>query len=275
MSRRKIGAYVGIYLCYAVIAIVFLGPVVFMLWGSLRRDVDITASPPRWLATLSLQNYIHLFQGLQFGRYVLNSCIVAGGSTLLGLVAGVPAAFVLVRFRLRGLAFFTLVARMAPGVLFLIPLYLVAVKIGALASEPLDYVMLVLAHLIITLPLALWLLVPYFEGIPIEIEEAAMLDGCTLWERFRRVTLPLTLPGLSVALTFCFIFSWNYFLFALALATPSTVTLPVIAFNFIGVGQADWGGLMAAAVIIAAPAVLLTILAQRLLVRGLTVGAVK
>ncbi|MGH9068573.1 MAG: carbohydrate ABC transporter permease [Acidimicrobiales bacterium] len=267
--------YLYVYIGYALLIVLFLGPVLFMLWGSFRHDSDITAFPPRFLGALTFANFQHLFQSLHFGRYLLNSFIVAGGSTLVGLLAGAPGAFCFVRLRLNRLAFVTLIARMAPGVLFLIPLYLMSVKVGAPGNDAVNYIILIFAQVIITLPLAVWLLVPFFEGVPLALDEAAVIDGCSLWQRFSRIALPIVVPGLSVAVTFCFIFSWNYFLFALALANTHTLTLPVIAFNFIGVGQQDWGGLMAAAVLISLPAFALAVGAQRFLVRGLAFGAVK
>jgi multiple sugar transport system permease protein len=176
---------------------------------------------------------------------------------------------------LTALGFVTLLARMAPGVLFVLPLFVLSIRIDAPSSTPLNYALLIVAHLIITLPLCIWLLIPFFEEIPISIEEAALIDGATAWQRFRKVVLPLALPGISVALTLSFVFSWNYFLFALALANDQTLPLTVIAFNFIGQGSNDFGGLMAASALISAPALLLTIFAQRWLVRGITGGAVK
>lgn len=135
--------------------------------------------------------------------------------------------------------------------------------------------LLIAAHLIITLPLAIWLLIPFFEDIPLSIEESAMIDGSSVAQRFRHIVLPLVAPGLSVAVILSFIFSWNYFLFALALANADTMPLPVIAFNFIGQGSSDYGGLMAASTLISLPAIILTVVAQRWIVRGLTGGAVK
>src|SRR5699024_11173659 len=150
-----------------------------------------------------------------------------------------------------------------------------SMKIGATSNDALNFIVLIAAHLFITLPLCIWLLIPFYEEIPMSLEEAALIDGCSPIERFTHVVLPLVRPGISVAVTLSFIFSWNYFLFALALASSNTMPLPVIAFNFIGQGSSDYGGLMAASVLISLPAVVLTIVAQRWLVRGLTGGAVK
>lgn len=265
----------AVYLGYLVAAILLLGPVAFMVLSGFHRNIDITVAPPRLFAPLTLANYRSLFGSLPFGRYLVNSLVVAGGSTLLGLVIGTPAAFVLAHLRLRSLAFFTLIARMAPGVLFVIPLYLMSVTAGAPGNDAVNYLFLIFTHLIITLPLTIWLVLPYFEHLPKELDEAALLDGASFTQRFTRVALPLVQPGMAVALVISFIFSWNYFLFALALSNTDTVTLPVIAFNFIGQGTANWGGLMAAATIISAPAFVLTLVAQKLLVRGIIAGAVK
>ncbi|KXK62801.1 hypothetical protein AWW66_06340 [Micromonospora rosaria] len=271
-SRRR---NLGVYAAYAVFTVVFFGPVLFMLWSSLRRNVDITGSLFAVTSALTLENYTALFERFEFGRYIVNSFVVAGGSTLLGLLLGVPAAYVVVRRNLPGLGFLTLLARMAPGVLFVLPLFILSVRIDAPSNTALNYGLLIVAHLIITMPLCIWLLIPFFEEIPISIEESTLIDGANAWQRFTRIALPLALPGLSVALMLSFVFSWNYFLFALALATTETLPLTVIAFNFIGQGSNDFGGLMAASTLISAPALLLTVFAQRWLVRGITGGAVK
>lgn len=267
--------YTVIYALYAIVAVIFLGPIIFMAWCSFRLNVDITAAPPKWFGQLTLDNFTNLFREQDFGRYFGNTVVVAGGSTLLGLCLGAPAAYVFARSKSRAMPFITLVARMAPGVLYVIPLFAVATLIGAPANNSLNYGFLIASHLIITLPLCVWFLVPFFEGIPRSIEEAALLDGCSPVRVFALVALPLVRPGLSVALTFSFLFSWNYFLFALVLANPDTLTLPVIALSFIGQGQADWGGLMAAAVLIASPAVVLAAVAQRVMVRGLITGSTR
>ncbi|MGO1972789.1 MAG: carbohydrate ABC transporter permease [Propionibacteriaceae bacterium] len=274
-TRRKARTYALTYAGYLVAALVFFVPVLFMLWSAFRRNVDITGSIFAFLTPLTLDNFINLFERFAFVYYIRNSFIIAGGSTLLGLLLGVPAAYVVVRRNLASIGFLTLLARMAPGVMFVVPLFVLSVKIGAPSNNGLNFLLLICAHLIITLPLCIWLLIPFFEDIPRSLEEAAMIDGCSVWKRFTHVVLPLVAPGMSVGVTLSFIFSWNYFLFALALANADTLPLPVIAFNFIGQGAGDYGGLMAASTLISLPALILTIVAQRWLVRGLTGGAVK
>lgn len=274
-DRRSARTYAWVYAAYAVALLVFFIPVAFMLWSAFRRSVDITGSLFTITAPLTLENFTGLFSRFPFGQYILNSFIIAGGSTLLGLAIGAPATYAVVRRGSHLVGFIALVARMAPGVMFVLPLFLFSVRIGAPSSAILNYLLLIAAHLIITLPLCIWLLMPFFEDIPRAIEEAAIIDGAGPWQRFSKIALPLVLPGLAVAVILSFIFSWNFFLFALALANDQTLPLTVIAFNFIGQGSNDYGGLMAASTMIAAPALLLTLFAQRWLVRGLTGGSVK
>ncbi|MFV0407159.1 MAG: carbohydrate ABC transporter permease [Propioniciclava sp.] len=274
-ERTKTRRYAATYAGYLGATLIFATPVFFMIWSAFRHNVDIVGSVFNLGAPLTLENFETLFQRFAFVYYIRNSIIVAGGSTILGLVLGVPAAYVIVRRRLQAVSFFTLLARMAPGVMFVLPLFILSVRVGAPSNDVMNFALLILAHLIITLPLAIWLLIPFFEDIPESIEESAMIDGASVGRRFNEVVLPLVAPGLSVAVILCFIFSWNYFLFALALANADTMPLPVIAFNFIGQGSNDYGGLMAASTLISLPAIILTVLAQRWLVRGLTGGAVK
>ena len=267
--------YILTYLQYFVLILLFIGPVLWMILSSLKSNLDITAYPPILFFQPTFNNYTELFKIYPFAKYIINSFIIAGGSTLLGLILGVPAAYAIARYRLHSIAFFTLISRMAPGVLFLIPWYLVASKLEITGNNFLDYIMLILTHAVITLPLIIWLMISYFEEIPIDLEESALIDGCGRWRIFFQIALPLSLPGIAVSVILAFIFSWNYFLFALTLANNSTMPLTVIAFNFIGEGSTNWGGLMAAATIISVPALLLTLFAQRLLIKGLTAGAVK
>lgn len=269
---RKLAA---IYVGYGVAFVLFVIPVVFMIWSAFRSSIEITGNPFNLLSPLSFDNFVKVFSNFDFARYIMNSTIIAGSSTIIGLVLGAPAAYVIVRRRWTSVGFFILIARMAPGVMFLVPLFIFSIEIGAPSNNTLNYLLLIAAHLIITLPLCIWLIIPFFEAVPDSIEEASMIDGAGVLRRFTNVVVPLVTPGIAVAVTLSFVFSWNYFLFALALANNQTLPLPVIAFSFIGEGQSDFGALMAASTLISLPALVLSIVAQRYLVRGLTGGAVK
>ena len=137
------------------------------------------------------------------------------------------------------------------------------------------FIALILTHMLVGLPFIVWVMIPFFEAIPRELDEAARVDGCSIPSAFARVILPLSGPGIVSASILAFIFSWNNFMFSIVLATNRTKTLPVAIYNFISYAQIDWGGLMAAAVVITVPVLVLALVTQRFIVRGLTAGAVK
>ncbi|HZB91059.1 MAG TPA: carbohydrate ABC transporter permease [Stellaceae bacterium] len=267
--RRRPSA--SLYFQYALVCLIVLAPIAWMVEASFKAPTAVTAYPPQLFFTPTLENYATLFETTPFGQYALNSLIVAGGSTALGLLLGVPAAFAISYEAITWPATLTLAARMAPGTLFLLPWYIAFTALGLVGS----HTVLVLTHAVITMPLILWVMLPYFDGLPRDILEAARIDGCSPGRMFWRIALPLVRPGLVVATILGFVFSWNYFLFALVLSGFDSKTLIVAAFNFIGEGATNWGALMAAAVLIALPPLLLSLLVQRWLVSGLTAGAVK
>lgn len=255
----------------AIVAVVFLAPVLWMVSSGFKNPDAVTALPPQILFHPTLQNFVKVLTTMPFLRFAWNSTIVAGGATILGVVLGVPAAFAVSWNRMQWPALLMLAARMAPGALFLLPWFVMFSAIGAVGS----FWVLIVTHAAITLPLALWTMLPFFDALPRELTEAARIDGCSDTAVLLRVVLPLVGPGLAVSVILCFVFAWNYFLFALVLSDFDTRTLIVAAFNFVGEGVTDWGALMAAATLIALPPVVLTFVGQRWLIAGLTAGAVK
>lgn len=254
----------------AVLAIVLL-PIGWMVLSSFKHSVDVMRLPPVLLSSPTLDNYRELFGRTDFLHNTWNSLVVAIGSTTLGLVLAVPAAFAISWHRLTWPATLTLFARMAPGTLFLLPWFVLFSKLELVGS----YTGLILAHGAITVPVALWTLLPYFDGLPRALIESGQMDGLRPHSILLRIALPLVVPGVVVAAILCFVFTWNYFLFALALSGFDTKTAIVASFNFIGEGVTNWGALMAAASMIALPPLVLALLVQRRLVSGLAVGAVK
>ena len=269
--RQRATNTVSIYLQIFIVLLIFLFPLGWMVLSSLRHNVDIIAYPPRLFTPLTTDNYAKLVTEYTFGRFAINSVIVVTGSTALGLLLGVPAAYAAARYKMQGWAFLTLLARMAPGVLFLIPWYIMAIRMGLIDN----YITLIATHTVITMPVILWLMLSFFEDLPAEIEEAALIDGCSPFQVLWRIAIPLAVPGLAVSSILSAIFSWNYFLFALVLAGVHTMPLTIAAFQFIGVSMIDWGGLAAAAAVISLPPLILTLFVQRWLVQGLTAGALK
>ncbi|WP_315761893.1 MULTISPECIES: carbohydrate ABC transporter permease [unclassified Bradyrhizobium] len=248
-----------------------MAPTVWMVLSSFKPSFEVTAYPPALVFSPTLQNYVELTRTTPFLSYALNSLVVTVGSTTLGLLFGIPAAFAVSWTRITWPAILTLAARMAPGTLFLLPWYVMFRQVGMIGS----YTALILSHAVITLPIVIWVLLPSFDAIPRSVFEAAQVDGCGVTRILWRIAMPLVASGIAVSAILAFVFSWNYFLFALVLSNGDTKTLIAAAFNFIGEGSTQWGALMAAATLIALPPLVLAALVQRWLVSGLTLGAVK
>lgn len=268
-SSRLINLLTGVQAL--VLMVVLFAPIAWMILASFKNRVDITRYPPKLLFEPTLDNYRELFIRTDFLDNTLNSFYVAGGSTLLGLALAIPAAFAISWHRLTWPATLTLFARMAPGTLFLLPWFIMFSSLGLAGS----HVALIITHAVITVPIALWTLLPHFDGLPRELTESAQIDGCRSPQVLLWIAVPVVVPGIIVAVILSFIFSWNYFLFALVLSNINSKTAIVASFNFIGEGVTNWGALMAAATVIALPPILLTLLIQRRLVSGLSFGAVK
>lgn len=254
-----------------VLAMVLFAPIAWMVLSSFKPSTEITRFPPELWFTPTLENYRQLFGRTDFLENTLNSFYVTMGSTALGLLLAVPAAYAISWHRLVWPATVTLFARMAPGTLFLLPWFLMFSNVGLSGT----HFALIITHSVITVPIILWTMLPHFDALPRELTESAQIDGCRAWGALWWIVLPVVVPGLVVAVILSFIFSWNYFLFALALSGISSKTAIVASFNFIGEGVTQWGTLMAAATVIALPPLVLTLLIQRKLVAGLSFGAVK
>lgn len=262
---------IAIYVLMAAVLIVMLFPFFWMILTSFRNQVDNTSPVPVWIFEPTLANYRNVIQGNDFLRYTWNSLVIALLSTGFGLVLGLPAAYAIARFKQNGLALAILVARLTPYITYLVPWYIAFRQVGMIDT----FAALTLTHLIVGLPLIVWIMISFFEDVPRELEEAAFVDGASRLATFFRIVLPVSGPGIVAASILAFIFSWNQFLFSLVLSGPRTQPVPVAVFNFISYGQIDFGGLGAAAVLITLPVVLLTLFIQRYIVSGLTMGAVK
>ena len=255
---------------WAAIAPLLL-PFAWMIVTSLKDHAENLNYPPTLIFRPTWQNYVDVFHENPLTRYLVNSLIVGTGSTALALALGTPAAYTIARWRQRRLAVLLLTARLMPGVACLVPWYMVFRSLGMLDT----YGALILTHLIVSLPIVVWLLIGFFEDVPTELEDAGRIDGCSNWQAFRSIALPLVRPGLVAAAILAFIYSWNNFLFSLILAGERTAPLPVAVFSFITYGMINWGGLTAAATVILVPVLILTLAIQRHIVRGLTAGATK
>jgi multiple sugar transport system permease protein len=260
---------------YALVGLAMLPTVFVFYWMvtlSLKTQVEAAGYPPHFFGFApTLANYARVFRQNPFFLYIGNSLIVAAGSTAAGLAVGLPAAFSIARWRQHGLALAVLVARIIPGISYLIPWYILFRHLHLIDT----YAALIASHLAVGLPLIIWVMVGFFEEIPAELEDAALIDGCSYYGVFGRVALPLVLPGMVAAGILSFIFSWNNFLFSVILAGRQTRTLPIAVYGMINYEEISWGPLAAAATMITLPVILLTLFVQRHIVSGLTFGAVK
>ncbi len=260
---------------YAAVILVMLPTVFVFYWMitlSLKTQVEAAGYPPsffRFQATI--KGYIDVFAKNPFLLYTWNSLVVATGCTLLALVVGLPCAYSIAHWRQRGLALTILVARIIPGISYLIPWYILFRNLKMVDT----YQALILTHLVVGLPIVIWVMIGFFEDVPAELREAALIDGCTDYGAFLRVAVPLVKPGIVATAILSFIFSWNNFLFSVILAGRNTRTLPIAVFNMIGYEEINWGPLAAAATMITLPVIILTLIIQRHIVTGLTFGAVK
>lgn len=273
MRQRKMPLPVALLYWVALVALflIFMFPFVWMIMSSFKTQVQIMTMPPQWIFTPTLENYAEVFGRQDFGRYIINSFVIALGSTLAGLVLGLPAAFSIARYKQQGLGFAILIARIVPGITMLIPWFILFTRLKLVDT----YTALILTHMLVTMPFIVWVMIAFFEAIPQDLIDAARVDGCTEQMAFVRVVLPISGPGIITSSILAFLFSWNNFMFSNILTGLRTKTLPVAIFNFLSYTEVNWGGLMAASVIITLPVLILALLTQKYIVRGLTAGAVK
>ena len=264
-----------LWLAAGVLVLVWVFPVLWGLLTSFKTERDVLAYPPKFIFEPTLANYREvLFGTSSILPNLWSSIVVATASTVLTMLIAVPAAYALARLRFPGKkssGFYVLATQMLPPVGLIIPYYLALQKLGLLDS----YSGLTTIYLTFSLPFAVWLMVSYFEDVPYEMEEAALLDRAgrlrTLWY----VILPQVRGGIAVTAVFVFLNAWNEFLFAVVLGGSNVRPVTVAMFNFISVEQTQWARLAAAAMLAMAPVIVIGLAAQRHIVKGLTVGAVK
>jgi multiple sugar transport system permease protein len=269
--RRAINRVAFAFTVFVIVSpaiLVFL----WMLSLSLKTEIENIDYPPVFIpGTPTLANFIQVFQASPFGRYLVNSLIVTGSATLLAILVGVPAGYGIAKAKAYRLAVLVLISRITPNLSYLIPLFILFQMLGLTGTLwP-----LVITHLVITVPIVVWVMIGFFETLHPDLEEAALIDGATLWQAFRHIALPLSRPGIVVAAILAFIFSWNNFIFGVVLAGRETRTLPVAVYNVLTFEQISWGPLAAAALLVTLPVLILTVVIQREIVGGLAAGGVK
>lgn len=257
--------------------VVTIVPFFWLVTTSFKREIDYLAYPPAIIPPAwTLEGYRVLFKQQDLGHYFANSVIVTVTSTALAVFIGALAAYSLARarfpFRLNGiLAFWMLLTRMYPAIATAIPYFLIMRDLRLLDTLP----ALIVTYTAFNLPFVIWLLIGFYEELPIELERAAMIDGCSVWTRFRKIVLPLSAPALVATAILSAVLAWNEFLFAVMLTRVNAKTLPVVMSGFITDKGTQWDQMTALGVITVLPVLAFALAVQRYLVRGLTLGAVK
>ena len=271
-KTKKLLSGVGKHVLIYVVAFCTIFPILWMVLASFQPNQSIiNANKGLFDFVPTMQNFISVITEYDFLSYTWNSLVVGFFATTLSLVIGLPCAYVMARYKMRKASMIVLLVRMIPGISFLLPWFSIFSALGLRDT----YTALILSHMLVALPYIVWTMIPNFEAIPSVLQEAAWIDGCNQYSAFLRIVLRLSVPGIVTASLLAFIFSWNNFMFSLVLAGARTTPLPVAIFNFVSYAYVDWGGLMAAAVLITLPIMIMSLCLQKYIVSGLTAGAVK
>jgi multiple sugar transport system permease protein len=263
-----------VYAAVLVAVVLSLAPIVYLLITSFKPPQLTFALPPVWIFTPTLQNYTDVFTGGEFTRYFVNSLVIALSTTLIALVLGASAAYGFARFRFRGafwLRMSALIPQMLPPITIIVPLYVLFNGLNLTDSRT----GLIISYLTFTVPLAIWMMIGFFEDVPEDLEESAMIDGCTRIQALWRVSIPIVTPGLAATAILGFLYCWNEFLYAVILTGRHARTLPVTITSFMTNKAILWGRIAASGSLVLIPVLIFALLAQRYLIQGLSRGAVK
>ena len=284
VAARKLWRLVWLGSSYTALALFVLFPILWILLMSFKTFGDIIAYPPRFLFTPTLANYTEVLFGTpaeqssgetpDFLLNLGNSIIISGGAVLVSTLLGVPAAFALARARFRiaeHIRFTFLSFRFAPELSIILPLFVIYKQFGIYDT----YAGMILVHQLITLPLIILITAGFFRDVPIEVEEAAVLDGAGVWMTLIAIFIPITGPGIASAMIVAFIFSWNNLVFGLVLAGGDTRPVTMGILQAMTFDQIRWGLMAAAAMVAAVPGMIAAMWFQKHIIRGLTLGAVK
>lgn len=276
MQRRsRLRLLLEVELPVLLILLFAVTPYLWMVLTSIKPNSAIATFPVQYLPTEpTLEHYRVLLARTSFLHNLFNSLVVALGAVVLGLGVSVPAAYAFSRFRFTGrggLLVFFLVINMVPVVLLIIPLFVLMRQLGLIDT----FIGVIMGHATFAIPFSVWMMTSYFNALPAELDEAALVDGASRWQTIRHVVLPLAMPGIVTTGIYIFVNSWNEYLFAMMLSGQNIKTVTVALQSFIGEFTVQWGLLTAGGTLIAIPVTLLFLIIQRRLVGGLTAGAVK
>lgn len=258
-----------------VIALIWIvSPLYLVITTSFKERNIAFSMPPKWIFVPTLDNYREVLKGGQFMADYLNTMIIVGGSVGIAMIAGVPAAYALSRYKFKGRTFLgglILGSRLFPQITIIVPLFIIWAEVKFLNT----YYGMILAYTQLNLGLVVWMLKGFFSDIPFDLEEAAAVDGASRWQAILRILLPLAAPGIAATTILAIIFGWNEFLFAIALSGRDTRPITVTVYSFMRAEEYHFGALHAAATLVILPVFVFSFLVQRHIVRGLVSGALK
>ena len=268
------------HVIWIVLSVLTLIPIYWMFVVSARSRVELFGRPTFWQTTFFVENYTKPLTSSTFQGYLNNSIIVATLNAILVTLLALTATYALSRWRLSGsdnIFFWTITNRMAPPAAFMLPMFLMFTRVFSIGEWSLfdTRIGLILFYAVFNLPFAIWLLKGIIDGIPVELDEAAFVDGANLWTVFRRIIVPLAAPGLAITAILSWVFAWNEYLFAATLTSVEARTITTGLAEFVTVTGTNWGEMAAVAMVTLLPALFFLTLVQRYIVAGLTFGAVK
>ncbi len=272
--NRKFFNYGLIYLLGAICILFILAPIFLMFSIAFKSEADVFSSAFSWFFVPTLSNFSNLFDIDQLSNYFLNSCIVTISSTFFSLFIGALSSYVLSNFSFRGrntILFLLSHIRVVPLVVLAIPIYILWSDLGLSNS----LFGLSIMYAAINLPIVIWILFPFYQAIPKALEEAALIDGCTYWQVFYKIFLPISLPGMVVAGIFSMRIAWNDFILAFVVSDVNTRTLSAFVSLFITDVGVQWGQIMSLGVLMSLPSLVVILFLSRYIVQGFVQGAVK
>ncbi len=271
---RSLRRIFGLHLPAILLVLFAVGPYIWTFITSLTPDVELNTGFRYFPQHPTFGNYVRLFRNINFGKNMMDSFLVAAGSTILGLGLTLTASYSFARFRFRfrkPLLLQFLVINMFPIVLLLIPLFILMKKLGLMDTR----LALILAYSTFTIPFSTWMMTSFFRAIPKELDESALIDGLSRFGAMLRIVFPVAMPGISATGIYIFITAWNEFLYAAVLTSSKVRTIPVALQNMVGEFQIAWGLLTAGGILTALPIIILFFFVQKQMISGMTAGAVK
>lgn len=260
----------GILLVLLCLVVIF--PLYFVFISSFKNMADVYLMPPKLIGFKPVfAHYKYIFKTQNYSKYIFNSSFIGVLSTAFSLLLGIPAAYAISRERMQHTSLFILVARLLPSMSFLLPYYFVFSKMHMIDS----FSAMILAHMVLSLPLIVWLMEGFISDVPRELDEASIIDGCSRRQCFWHVIVPVSRSGIATCTILSFLGSWNNYQFALILSGTQTRTLPVTLQYFVSGADIRWGRMLAATMVVITPAIIITLLLQKYIIKGMTAGAVK